>query len=110
MFGGTHDFTKEEWLDMHVLVRRLMVEHGYNPDDPEQRIVQPLVNALAFGRRLERAIAAGVRTCRVCGCTEHDACFEAGLVGDKRGCAWAGPNVCTVCLPHFAPVLAEALA
>lgn len=33
------------------------------------------------------------RTCRLCGCTEGDACCD-----DERGaCSWAGPDVCSHC-------------
>ncbi len=31
------------------------------------------------------------RSCKFCGCTEDVAC--------RGGCAWAGPNLCTACVP-----------
>lgn len=35
---------------------------------------------------------AGVRACRVCGCTEEDAC--------DGGCSWAGSSLCSSCAPR----------
>ncbi len=35
---------------------------------------------------------AGVRACRVCGCTDDEAC--------KGGCSWAGTDLCSRCIPQ----------
>jgi hypothetical protein len=32
---------------------------------------------------------AGIRACRLCGCSEEDAC--------DGGCSWAGPELCSAC-------------
>ncbi len=33
----------------------------------------------------------GIHSCRICGCTEHDAC--------EGGCSWVGANLCSTCAP-----------
>ncbi|MYA40461.1 MAG: hypothetical protein F4Z31_01525 [Gemmatimonadetes bacterium] len=41
-------------------------------------------------------------TCRVCGCSDYDACVDI----DRGPCGWAAPNLCT---SHRARALAWAL-
>ncbi len=35
----------------------------------------------------------GNASCRVCGCTEHDACLHP----DGRSCSWVAADLCSVC-------------
>lgn len=51
-----------------------------------------------FLDRLGERLAAGVgdwptpaRSCRVCGCTDEYGC--------DGGCSWAGPDLCSACVP-----------
>lgn len=41
------------------------------------------------------AALAHIGVCRVCGCTDDEACWP-------EGCSWAGPNLCTTC-PDLRP-------
>lgn len=43
---------------------------------------------------IENWLADNLRHCRTCGCTENRAC-----VGRGNPCGWAGPQICTTCLP-----------
>ncbi len=36
--------------------------------------------------------AIGIRACRMCGCTDDNACFPAG-------CIWVEPDLCSACEP-----------
>lgn len=39
-------------------------------------------------------LATRPATCRLCGCTEHNACYD-----DERGaCSWAAPDLCSHCV------------
>lgn len=38
--------------------------------------------------------ALGIRTCRVCGCTDESAC--------DGGCSWIGDDLCSACAPPAA--------
>jgi len=43
------------------------------------------------------AIVKGVRTCRLCGCTDSKPCMdEFGLP-----CSWALPDLCSACVPEW---------
>lgn len=46
-------------------------------------------------------LGAAPRACRVCGCTETNACLHP----DGRPCAWVGPNLCSVCANTVAEVM-----
>lgn len=39
--------------------------------------------------------------CRVCGCTDEDPCID----GDGLPCAWAEPDLCTICAGKPEPTL-----
>lgn len=42
--------------------------------------------------------ASGEPSCRLCGCTEHNACVD-----DERGaCSWAAPDICSHCADSIA--------
>lgn len=41
------------------------------------------------------AAAVPVRTCRVCGCTDDNACLTGG-----RPCSWVAPDLCSACVCH----------
>jgi hypothetical protein len=71
------------------LARRLIAEAG----PPVEAI---LALAAEHGRRLGFAQARGERACRICGCTEPDACPDP----THGGCAWAGQDLCTACAPY----------
>lgn len=43
--------------------------------------------------------APAPRICRTCGCSEFDACRIDAGPGAPSGCAWAGPHICTACVP-----------
>ncbi len=49
------------------------------------------MSAYPFGGKLP---ASGIRACRRCGCTEHDACIDE-LTG--RPCHWVEPDLCSAC-------------
>jgi hypothetical protein len=51
--------------------------------------------AREHGRRMAGAFAAGVRFCRVCGCTEFAAC--------EGSCWWVGDDLCSSCEPFVQP-------
>jgi len=46
-------------------------------------------------------LGAAPRACRVCGCTEHDACLHPG----GRPCAWVGADLCSVCAATIATIM-----
>ena len=41
------------------------------------------------------------RLCRVCGCTEDNACLHP----NGRPCSWAGPDLCSVCAASIADLM-----
>ena len=41
------------------------------------------------------------RACRVCGCTEHDACIHPG----GRPCSWVAADLCSVCANTIAGIM-----
>ena len=45
-----------------------------------------------FLPKLPNLNAIGIRQCTSCGCTDMSGCRE--------GCAWAGPTLCTACIPE----------
>lgn len=55
----------------------------------------PLDEGPLRARMRELFRAAGVRHCRVCGCTEQTACTDG--MGDP--CAWLKQDLCTACSP-----------
>jgi hypothetical protein len=44
------------------------------------------------------APATPTPTCRVCGCTDDDACLVLDAVGDRVGCSWVEPDLCSACV------------
>src|SRR3954464_9908547 len=55
-----------------------------------------------FGSTAALAKISGRRHCSVCGCTEDRACAD----GDQ-GCGWAGPALCTACMPDDGPLILD---
>lgn len=43
-------------------------------------------------------VAAPVEACRVCSCTEENAC-TIDVDGEQGTCSWAAPGLCTACVP-----------
>lgn len=71
------------------------------PTGLEKAILKNLREGKAEGARaarIEAAKKAGIRHCKVCGCSEFDPCFDADL---QDGCAWVSRNECSVCRPDL---------
>ncbi len=94
MIEGALFLTEAELDDVGALARRILTEEGYDPSSDEEPALRMVERAIAWGRRLE-LYKPGQRTCRICGCTEHNACVDV----EDQPCGWAGPNVCTACAP-----------
>lgn len=46
------------------------------------------------------------RACRVCGCTEHDACLHPPTAaGPARPCSWVAVDLCSVCANTIAGLM-----
>ncbi len=78
---------------------------AFDPVDPIHAIglqgfAEAIASAAEHGRRLGLAEARGQRACRVCGCTELQACVDP----PHGACAWAGPDLCTACQPYVTPI------
>ena len=93
-------FTAEEWEQ----VRRIIggyderVDQVWGVSDAVTDWMMELVGEAgldleALQARRAGEVAAPVRACRVCGCTDDQAC-----VGSGRPCSWAGPDLCTQCV------------
>jgi hypothetical protein len=59
-------------------------------DAYERELVPP------FETSIDPAPAA-VRTCRVCGCTDDNACLALDAVLDRVGCHWVEADLCSEC-------------
>lgn len=61
--------------------------------------------AFRFDTTVLVSIARGVlpQVCRVCGCSELDACLEQVSVRSTAPCAWAEPDLCTACVVKAPP-------
>ncbi len=94
MIEGALFLTEADLADVAALARRILTEEGYDPSSDEEPALGMVERAIAWGRRLE-LYKPGQRICRVCGCTEHNACVDE--VG--QACAWGGPDLCTACAP-----------
>jgi len=82
--------------DGERLAARLLAERELDGDAllvPRAELVGMLVDAVAVGARLEFASMGAVRACRVCGCTESNAC--------RGGCWWVGRDLCSACAPEL---------
>jgi hypothetical protein len=67
------------------------VPMDFADDADEEVIVRQAEAALASGSlTFDLAVSALDAVCRVCGCTEEEAC--------EGGCAWAEPDLCTACV------------
>lgn len=93
MIEGTDFLTEEQLEDVDALARRILKEADHDQRDTYALIL--VEQGIAWGRRVERQTPLQ-RTCRVCGCTQTDACID----DCGHGCAWAGPNLCTACAPY----------
>lgn len=89
--AGQTDELEENGL---LLAARLMEElcGGAVPVVSAQDFVAGVIRAFGHGQALAINLAAGRRTCRVCGCWDLHAC--------DGGCAWAGEDICTACHPN----------
>jgi hypothetical protein len=84
--------------DVARLFRRLLAERGLDPDAltlSAADVSAAMADAHALGVRVGWNERAGVRRCRLCGCTELRACEDV--------CAWVGrpgepdDDLCTSC-------------
>lgn len=90
-----------EYVDGRRLAARLLAELGVSDGAlMVPRLEAELAVALArqHGAKIANAEIAGSRHCRVCGCTEFNACS-----GPDGPCGWAGPDLCTVCAAYPEP-------
>lgn len=94
---NTEDLTEEE-----IAAARADPHMRIYPSEPyytEARITEVHARGREKVAQIEAADEAGVadangvRTCRLCGCTEANACVK-----DGRACAWATEDVCTACV------------
>lgn len=86
--------------DAHRLAERLREDLGGD-------LVNLVAEAWLAGATATRNIALGRRCCRICGCTQEQACLEE----DGFGCAWVEPDLCSACdvIPPVTPArVAEA--
>lgn len=73
------------------------------------------LNALAWSFRFDLVVLGGLargiisRLCRVCGCSEYDACIEQISVRASAPCAWVEADLCSAC-DDRAPPMSEGLA
>jgi hypothetical protein len=85
-----------EWaLDEAAKVIRSLCTSGYIEDSftdaTDQDFAQRELGRLAYRLREQ----AEIRACKVCGCSEEDACEE--------GCSWIAADLCSSCAPTPAP-------
>ena len=57
--------------------------------------VDAVLESLGIELGDDGALASVLTQCRVCGCTDFDACIDAG----GEPCGWAEPDLCTGCAP-----------
>lgn len=86
--------TAEPAKDLERLAARL-IQDVHAPILPGSAELKQLVGrAWLMGAQHAANELAGVRSCRVCGCTDDDACQD----GAGRACCWVAPNLCSHCL------------
>lgn len=76
-------------LALHIeasTIRDAAIDRGLDPDEAEAEARKVMGNMYR---------AAGVRACRVCGCTDDEAC--------EGGCGWVEDDLCSECVPKLAP-------
>lgn len=82
----------EENPDAARLAARLIGDLGLEPGAlmaPRAEFVAGIIMAVEHGRRIGMAAVAGMRACRVCGCTEYRAC--------EGSCWWVEADLCSTC-------------
>ncbi len=92
--------------DAVALARRYLAETGLA--DGALAIARPealaaIAAARIVGERLASAQFAGVRHCRVCGCTDTTACRDEDPLGRPCGCHWVARDLCSVCARWVGP-------
>ena len=81
--------------DALALGRRLLVDFGISDGAlmvPQADVIGMLALARGHGEQLAMADMNQDRHCRVCGCSQFNACRP-------DPCAWAGADLCTTCAP-----------
>jgi hypothetical protein len=74
----------------------LLVAAGYTPNDADRRYLKPPAAGEGDDYDYEEVEAAAERSCRVCFCTDDEAC--------EGGCRWVRDpeglgDLCSACLP-----------
>lgn len=78
---------------------RLDPHDGWTPQvQVEEQRPEPTSADLIRERMAEAFDRVGRQACRVCGCTDDDACLTLDAVNDRVGCSWVEPDLCSACV------------